>query len=46
MDIEQAKKMLDLEYERAQKLEFVRNPLAYALYQVWKKVDRGGEKKK
>lgn len=42
MTIEQAKKLLDEEYERAQRLEYVRNPLAYALYQVWKKAD--GEK--
>ena len=36
MTIENAIKRLQIEYERAQKLEFVRNPLAYALYQVWK----------
>lgn len=39
MILEEAKKLLDEEYERAKKLEYVINPLAYALYQVWKKVD-------
>lgn len=32
--------MLRTEYERAKKLPFVRKPLAYALYKVWKKVDK------
>ena len=40
MDIEAAIKKLRAEYERAQNLEFVRNPLAYALYQVWKLADK------
>ncbi len=40
MTLEQAIDMLKAEYERAKKLEFVINPLAYALYQVWKKADR------
>lgn len=40
MTLEQAKNLLDEEYERAQKLEYVINPLAFALYQVWKKVDK------
>lgn len=39
MRIETAEKMLREEYERAKKLEFVRNPVAWALYQVWKKAD-------
>ena len=39
MTLEEAKKHLDEEYERAKNLEYVINPLAYALYQVWKKVD-------
>lgn len=39
MTLEEAKQLLDEEYERAKRLEYVRNPLAYALYQVWKKVD-------
>ena len=39
MTVEKAKQMLDKEYERAKSLGFVHNPLAYALYQVWKKAD-------
>lgn len=39
MTLEKAIKMLEEEYERAKKNEWVRNPLAYALYQVWKKAD-------
>ena len=39
MTLEQAIKMLETEYERAKKLKYVFNPLAYALYQVWKKSD-------
>lgn len=28
------------EYEKAKELEWVKNPLAYALYKVWKIVDK------
>ena len=31
--------MLAEEYRKAQALEFVRKPMAYALYQVWKWFD-------
>ena len=31
--------LLHDEYERAKRLSFVRDPLAYAVYQVWKAVD-------
>ena len=40
MTLDQAKQLLDEEYERAKSLDYVINPLAYALYQVWKKVDK------
>jgi hypothetical protein len=40
MTLEEAKALLDKEYERAQRLEYVINPLAYALYQVWKIADK------
>ena len=40
MTLDKAKKLLEKEYEKAKKLEFVKNPMAYALYQVWKKADR------
>lgn len=39
MTLEKAKKLLEAEYEKAKKLEYVRNPLAYALHKVWKKAD-------
>lgn len=39
MRIETAEKKLREEYERAKKMEFVRDPVAWALYQVWKKAD-------
>ena len=40
MKLEEAKALLDKEYERAQRLEYVINPLAFALHQVWKKADK------
>jgi hypothetical protein len=39
MTLKKAIELLEAEYERAKKLEYVHNPLAWALYQVWKKVD-------
>lgn len=44
MTIEKAIEMLRTEYERAKRLPFVMNPLAWALYQVWKIAD--GRKRK
>jgi hypothetical protein len=41
MTLEEAKALLDEEYERAIKLDYVRKPIAYALYRVWKKADTG-----
>lgn len=37
-------KLVETEYEKAKKLEYVRNPLAYALHKVWKMADaeKGG----
>lgn len=43
MTLEKAVNLLIAEYEKALRLEFVRNPLAYALYHVWKMADRKGE---
>lgn len=40
MTLQEAIKMLETEYERAKKLEYVHNPLAFALYRVWRKADR------
>lgn len=39
MTLKKAIELLESEYERAKKLEYVHNPLAWALYQVWKKAD-------
>lgn len=39
MKIEKAIKKLMEEYEKARNAEFVRDPVAYALYQVWKLAD-------
>lgn len=41
--LEKAIKMLESEYERATRLEFVHSPLSYALYQTWRNVDIGKE---
>ncbi len=41
MNLEQAIAALKKEYEKAKTLEFVRNPLAYALHRVWRQVDEG-----
>ena len=35
-------KLLEQEYEKAKNMKWVYNPVAYALYQVWKMVDREG----
>ena len=40
MTLEEAKVFLEEEYERVKKLAYVRNPLAYALYQVWQLADK------
>lgn len=38
--LQKALDMIAREYEKAKKQEFVRNPLAYALYKVWGMVDQ------
>lgn len=45
MTIKKAINLLEEEYEKAKKFEWVRNPLAYALYKVWRMADveKGGE---
>lgn len=40
MTLQKAIEILETEYERAKKLLFVRKPLPYALYRVWKIADR------
>ena len=39
MTLEKAIQLLRIEFKKAKSLEWVHNPLAYALYQVWKKAD-------
>lgn len=39
MKIEAALKKVREEYDKAVHLEFVRDPVAYALYQAWKEAD-------
>lgn len=39
MTLDQAIKLLKEEYEKASKLKWVHNPLAFALYEVWKRVN-------
>lgn len=46
MTVEKAIRLLGVEYARAKRLIYVRNPLAYALYQTWKQVDRQGDQPK
>ena len=40
MTFENAIDLIKQEYEKASKSNYINNPLAYALYQVWKKADR------
>ena len=41
-DVDKAIKVLKEQYERAVKLDFVKNKIAYALYQTWKIFDGRG----
>ena len=43
-DLERAIEDLKAHYDRALKIPYVRNPLAWALYRVWRKYDSKGEK--
>lgn len=45
MTLEGAIKCLKIEFEFAKLHPYIKNPLAYALYQVWKKADREGRSK-
>ena len=40
MTIEEVIDLLRQEYEKAKQKPFVQYPIAYALYQTWKQVDR------
>lgn len=43
MTLGKAIKLLEKEYEKAKQLKWVYNPIAYALYKVWKMADEGGK---
>ena len=45
MKIETALRRLLKEYESAKNIEYVRDPVAWALYQVWKIADEDGRRK-
>lgn len=38
-ELDKAIQFLREQYERAQQIEFIHNPLAWALYQTWRHVD-------
>ena len=38
MSVEEAKKLIDEYYEDAKKKEYIKNPLAWAIYQTWRDV--------
>lgn len=40
MSIEKAIELLKKEYAKAQKQPYVKDPLAFSLYQTWKKVEQ------
>ena len=44
MTLDDVIEMLKKEYERAKGLEYVFDPLAFALYSTWKKVDKRRKK--
>lgn len=46
MTLERAKELLEKEYEDAVGKTFVCDPVAYALYQVWKQADIDWRKKR
>ena len=44
MTLEKAIELLRSEYEYAKRQKWIKNPLAYALFQVWKIADKQGVK--
>ena len=41
IDIESAIKYLHEQYDKALKMDYIKNPLAWAIYQTWRYVDKG-----
>ena len=46
MTIDKALERVRKEYEKAKDLEFVRDPVAYALYAAWRAADNDGRGRK
>lgn len=46
MTIDKALERVRKEYEKAKDLEFVRDPVAYALYAAWRAADNDGRRRK
>lgn len=46
MNYNKAIKQLEIEYQKAKQLEYVHNPLAYALHKVWRMANQEKEIKK
>ncbi|WP_295094682.1 hypothetical protein [Ruminococcus sp.] len=46
IDIESAIKYLHEQYDKALKMDYIKNPLAWALYQTWRYVDKGNGARK
>ncbi|MBQ2747818.1 MAG: hypothetical protein IJF28_05040 [Firmicutes bacterium] len=46
MRLEEAIDLLRKEYERAKNIEYVKKPLAWALFQVWRKADNTEKERK
>ena len=44
-ELDKAIKFLREQYERAQRIEYIHNPLAWALYQTWRHVDEPPKKR-
>ena len=45
MTLEKAIELIRIEYANALKFKHIKNPLAYALYQVWKIADKSRSNK-
>jgi hypothetical protein len=39
-------KLIEIEYDKAKQCEYIRKPLAYALHEVWRRVDKREEIRK
>ncbi len=45
LKLDNAIKYLQKQYDKALKIDYIKNPLAWALYQTWKYVDKGNGKR-